>query len=566
MNCPCCGADAGHVRFLCEVGCPVTYRQHECSKCGFQFTYPQPTAEEIDKYYSSASYFGGSNQSAGEYQDYDSQIVYTIDFCRDWLGRIGCGRGWRLLDVGCALGRYMEMASSVFGCQCEGVEISDFARAYIAENNPGRFGLYKAIDEMPVQSRPFDVILLFDVIEHVNSPWNLLWPLFRRGCVGRDTRLLLTTPNVASRDAKGNPAGWRYRYPPAHLSFCSPQTFAYVAKKLLFDRCDVNGHSVFQEKYDCLVAIADSYAFFDGLCCEFSGSSLGGIAAGRTEDWQSFSQTSEYLEAAKVFNDAFSPQVRNANNDFFLSDLISRHFANEEQLGARLASAESRLRESQAEAVGLKAQVADKESEVAQLDARLAINEYAIRSVNKELVDSRREASACAAELAEARERCGSLEGEKAMLAAEVDSARREAASAVEVRANLERDLAAKDGRISDLEKYGVHYETMYKSLLAESERRTEELASLRISYAAAMANSRRLAAMCDDLRGRCDALFSSVLRRALKRLRRAPGAMAVYAHRKWAKFVAKAHCIGFVGAARLAAVKVLGRVLGHGR
>jgi len=553
-ECPCCGAEPESVGFLCEAGRPIRYRQYECRSCGFQFTHPLPSPGEIDAYYSSESYYRDDGESvSGDYRDYDSQIVYTVDFCRDWLKKIGCRDGARLLDVGCALGRYMQMASADLGFSCEGVEISDFARDFVAKNNPGRFRLYKTVAEMPVQERPFDVILMFDVIEHVNSPWELLWPLFQRGCVGQETKLLVTTPNAASCSAEEDPASWRYRYPPAHLSFCPPRTFAYVAKKLMFAKCDVNGHSVLEGNFDYRAAIADSYRFFDGLCCEFSGSRLGRVATGRSESWEAFSRSVEYANTANEFNATLSLPIHNANNDFFLIENISK----------RLAVTEEQLREAKREASSCAAELAEARERRVKLEAdfksRMEIRDFAIRSINGELVS-------CKGEDSRLRERCGSLEGEKAMLAAEVDSARKELASAMEVRANLERDLAAKDGRISDLEKYGVHYETLYKNLLAEFGRRTDELGSLRIAYAVAVANSRRMAAMCDDLRGRCDMLSCSVLRRALERMRRTPGAMAGFAHRKWAKFVGKAHRIGFVGAARLAAVKVLGRVLGHGQ
>ena len=83
VKCPCCLSDHDSF-FLCHAGKDGKYTQYQCSQCGFQFTWPCPTTEEIDHFYSSGEYYQQTGSSAdgdpGNYTDYDSQIEFTLDF------------------------------------------------------------------------------------------------------------------------------------------------------------------------------------------------------------------------------------------------------------------------------------------------------------------------------------------------------------------------------------------------------------------------------------------------------------------------------------------------------
>lgn len=100
----------------------------------------------------------------------------------------------RLLDVGCALGLMLEVATAQ-GWEAAGVEPSDFAARYAAERSgctvyPGM------LQEAGFASQSFDVVTLMDVIEHVVRPRELLIEIHR---VLRPGGVLFSvTPNFGS--------------------------------------------------------------------------------------------------------------------------------------------------------------------------------------------------------------------------------------------------------------------------------------------------------------------------------------------------------------------------------
>lgn len=325
VKCPCCLSEHDSV-FLCNAGKDGKYPQYQCRRCGFQFTWPCPSAEEIDRFYASGEYYSqgsGSADDPGKYSDYDRQVELTLGFFRDWLKSFALPEGSRMLDVGCALGRFMALAWREFGFECAGVELSDYARKHVEEHYRGVFPVWKFLDDMPVPKKTFDVILLFDVLEHVNSPWELLLGLFRRGCVGEDTRILVTTPNCTFKDARKDPAKWQYRYPPAHLSFCTPETLRKIGETLLFRHIDIFGHSLTGCDFSAVrTMLQKTYDGYQGLGCCFSGSALGSIfGASFPASLEELRSSGEYLKALSGFvfernAEPFNPRFRDCIEEF----------------------------------------------------------------------------------------------------------------------------------------------------------------------------------------------------------------------------------------------------------
>jgi 2-polyprenyl-3-methyl-5-hydroxy-6-metoxy-1,4-benzoquinol methylase len=125
----------------------------------------------------------------------------------------------RLLDVGCAAGFFLVAASERY--EVTGVEVSAFAARYAREE----FGLRVFTGELvdaPLQEGEFDVVTMWDVIEHLPDPRAALAQAAR---VMRPGGLLvLTTGDAEGRLARRNLEQWNLMTPPAHLTFFSPRT------------------------------------------------------------------------------------------------------------------------------------------------------------------------------------------------------------------------------------------------------------------------------------------------------------------------------------------------------
>ena len=129
------------------------------------------------------------------------------------------GRRGRLLDVGAALGDFVLEAQAA-GWQAEGVEISSYAAARAR----GRGAIVHAglLEQLRLPASRFDVVTLYDTIEHLTDPVATLREVERLLVPGG--LLHLVTPNVGGYQARVLGSRWYHYKPGEHLFYFSPAT------------------------------------------------------------------------------------------------------------------------------------------------------------------------------------------------------------------------------------------------------------------------------------------------------------------------------------------------------
>ena len=192
---------------------PGCFRVVECLGCGWIRQNPRPTIESIDYYYPQ------------NYENFIKAVEDEPTLLRRWDRRYGIlKRRWaierlqpkgRILDVGCATGIFLhEMQLS--GWEVVGVEPSDFAAEYAQK----RFGVPVHVGRLQDAQFPdgrFDVITLWDVLEHLHTPWADLREthrLLKNGGV-----LVIRIPNMASPERRWFGPYWIGWDLPRHLYF-----------------------------------------------------------------------------------------------------------------------------------------------------------------------------------------------------------------------------------------------------------------------------------------------------------------------------------------------------------
>lgn len=194
-----------------------------CRDCGAAHMTNPPGAEELDALYRDAVFTLPGND---QYYDDDATNLRAARERRNWVERtVECGR---LLDIGCGCGHFLAVLDGD-KWEATGVDVSPHA---IGEARR-RFGVRceaRRIEAMPVEWRgAFDVVTMWDVIEHLGDPSEALGhaaALLRTG-----GRLFLSTPDISSLAARVLGRRWHYLDPMQHLCLMSREALRQLSDR-----------------------------------------------------------------------------------------------------------------------------------------------------------------------------------------------------------------------------------------------------------------------------------------------------------------------------------------------
>ncbi|MBL8725230.1 MAG: class I SAM-dependent methyltransferase [Planctomycetes bacterium] len=197
-----------------------------CRQCGLVYVTPRLQGQALLDVYGEG-YWKSDNPKVRGYADYAREAaLYLKTFQR----RLALVRHWlpdraRVLDVGCAAGYFLRVLAPL-GHDVHGVELSPaIAGEAIAALGKERIHigtLDDAVAAMDYQSASFDLITLWDVIEHVPEPQAVLRRI--RELLRPTGHLLLETQNVASRWARLLGRRWHHYKHHEHLYHFDPAT------------------------------------------------------------------------------------------------------------------------------------------------------------------------------------------------------------------------------------------------------------------------------------------------------------------------------------------------------
>ena len=226
--CVVCSSSDGKVIFT-EFGVDIL----RCRKCGHVYS-THPTPQDFDGYF-------GEVVEGGEQFWWDAahRRMYS-----DFGERFLAGKQGSILDVGCGLGYFVRSASGFPNWQVSGFEISPAATAYARD----KLGLQNVrcgrVQESGFPPDHFDIITLWDVIEHIPQPDLLLTYLAM--ILKKDGFLFLHTPNEKvqvvkaklKRLLKGMRPDEHYLEARDHMNIYSPNTIRKVLQRTGFRRVD----------------------------------------------------------------------------------------------------------------------------------------------------------------------------------------------------------------------------------------------------------------------------------------------------------------------------------------
>ena len=221
--CQLCGSAEGAEMFR-----DPPYRVLRCAGCSLVYVTPRHNEDALHKLYGE-DYWNSTSPKTRGYACYaEEEPLYLRTFRRRLeLVQAHIPKGpIRVLDIGCAAGFFLRVMKEE-GHDVRGVEVSAdiaaLATQHLGEDNI-HIGFLEHLDPHRPGFEPasFDLITMWDVIEHVPDPQRLL-ELARR-LLKPDGALILETQNVDSRFAGILGKKWQHFKHEEHLYHFNPQT------------------------------------------------------------------------------------------------------------------------------------------------------------------------------------------------------------------------------------------------------------------------------------------------------------------------------------------------------
>lgn len=198
----------------------------ECKCCGFKFTNPRPTENEMGPYYKSEDYVSHSNTSKG-FINGIYQIARKFTLAKKLkLMLVYSPKKGALLDIGCGTGEFLNICK-LNGFQVLGIEPSTEARGLAKSHYNLDVRQEDAIEKLEENS--YDIITMWHVLEHVSHLNERIIELKR--ILKPNGTLIVAVPNCTSLDAEIYKEHWAAYDVPRHLYHFRPQDIKQLFQK-----------------------------------------------------------------------------------------------------------------------------------------------------------------------------------------------------------------------------------------------------------------------------------------------------------------------------------------------
>lgn len=182
--------------------------------CGLEFASPQLEHRELASIYSALYYPSMRDNGAVSCEGTSESVLHQV--LPQLEASLGPLRGLRLLDYGCGWGALSRIALAL-GLRPVGVEPDPVAR-HTSAAGVG-MSVYANLEELCSQDphAQFDLVVLWNTIEHLRKPWSELQKIRRLLHTGG--RLLVCTMNTHCLRARLERGRWTIYQHPTHLYY-----------------------------------------------------------------------------------------------------------------------------------------------------------------------------------------------------------------------------------------------------------------------------------------------------------------------------------------------------------
>jgi len=210
-TCPACGECAAPLWHQ-KNGYPI----RRCVRCGTGFVEPASIPARLAELYGAGYYSGDGRRSYLDYAAERESGIASADRVLRWLENYQTPG--RLLEVGCAMGFFLETAR-LRGWLTRGVDVSEHAVAEAKRFYPGLDVVCADFtsEGVNVGSGHWDAVVALDTVEHLVNP--AAFAARVRDALRPGGACVLSTGDFSSFSARLFGRRWRLLEPPEHVAF-----------------------------------------------------------------------------------------------------------------------------------------------------------------------------------------------------------------------------------------------------------------------------------------------------------------------------------------------------------
>jgi len=196
-----------------------------CKNCGLVYINPRPSKKDILQYYSH-QYYGFEDTDIGAYLRRRKAGEYIQKFVKSG----------KILDIGSGKGLFLSVMKEL-GFESYGIEFSPIAANFARKTY--EVNVFNGeLEEAKFPSEYFDIVTMWQVLEHLSYPLESLQEIFR--IMKKNGLLIIAVPNFSSIQSRIFRDKWYPLDLPRHLYQFEPKTLRKMFLKTGFKIVKIN--------------------------------------------------------------------------------------------------------------------------------------------------------------------------------------------------------------------------------------------------------------------------------------------------------------------------------------
>jgi SAM-dependent methyltransferase len=223
-SCPLCNSRDSSILFEVKTA-HSTFYIVQCRQCNLARTFPFP-GDDILNIHNKAQYYGRrESKFVPIFQNIRGRLSKSR--ARKYLSMIPTSiQRPKVLDIGCSEGRLLSSFLE-YGCDCYGIEHTSYPERRFLNRDRIQY-FYGDLENLDLEERSFDIIILWHVLEHMDNPKAVIGRA--HGLLAPDGILVLAVPNFSSVEARYFKGLWFHLDIPWHKFHFSEKSLNYLIK------------------------------------------------------------------------------------------------------------------------------------------------------------------------------------------------------------------------------------------------------------------------------------------------------------------------------------------------